>query len=241
MNKIIKSLVAPGLYWVSIPDADLHIQCGCVEDSVKHLIRRGLISRIEKNGISWETGPNTILLSDLMLQGGHFSNLAEFPVLQMLYRQGMGLPDHPNNTGRKPLLIGNSGQIKAQLEYIHRGNYGLISVDELLETGLSEEEAELVWNLKMEFAYGKIEQTDYLIDSIVLTNQEMEIRQGECLGGVDVTAGKAHYIGGDLIELLFADMGVRRHDAVPQREELDVGGRVPSAVPHAMAGHRSRG
>ena len=29
----------------------------------------------------------------------------EFPVLQMLYRQGMLLPNHPNNTGVKPLLI----------------------------------------------------------------------------------------------------------------------------------------
>ena len=178
MNKIIKSLVAPGLYWVSIPDADLHIQCGCVEDSVKHLIRRGLISRIEKNGVSWETGPNTILLSDVMLQGGHFSNLAEFPVLQMLYRQGMGLPDHPNNTGRKPLLIGNSKQIRGQLDYIHRGNYGLISIEELLESGLSSKEAELIWNLKLEFAYGKIEQTGEMIDSIVLGDQEVDIRNG---------------------------------------------------------------
>ena len=195
MKRITRTLVAPGLYWVAVPEADLFIQCGCVEDSVKHLIRRGLITAVEKNGVAWETGPNTILLSDLMLQGGHFSNLAEFPVLQMLYRQGMGLPSHPNNTGRKPLLIGNPGQIKAQLEYIHRGNYGLISVDELLETGLSEEEAELVWNLKMEFAYGKIEQTDYLIDSIVLTNQEMEIRQGVYIRRDDINQFTISYEG----------------------------------------------
>jgi hemerythrin len=192
MKRITRTLVAPGLYWVAVPEADLYIQCGCVEDSVKHLIRRGLITALEKNGVTWETGPNTILLSD---QGGHFSNLAEFPVLQMLYRQGMGLPGHPNNTGRKPLLMGNSGQIKAQLEYIHRGNYGLISVDELLETGLSEEEAELVWNLKMEFAYGKIEQTDYLIDSIVLTNQEVEIRQGVFIRRDDINQFTISYKG----------------------------------------------
>ena len=122
MKRISTSQVAPGLYWVAIPEAHLLLQCGCVEDSVKHLIRRGLITPHEKNDISWETGPNAILLSDLMLQGGHFSNLAEFPVLQMLYRQGMGIPGHPNNTGRKPLLIGNAKQIRAQLEYIHRGN-----------------------------------------------------------------------------------------------------------------------
>ena len=178
MKLISKNLVAPGLYWIAVPEAEVYIQCGCVEDSVKHLIRRGIITSLEKDNITWETGPNAILLSDLMLQGGHFSNLAEFPVLQMLYRQGMGIPGHPNNTGQKPLLIGNSKQIEAQLEYIHRGNYGLISIDELLEAGLSREEAELVWNLKMEFAFGKIEDTDQLIDSIVLGGEEVEIKNG---------------------------------------------------------------
>lgn len=181
MKRISTSQVAPGLYWVAIPEAHLFLQCGCVEDSVKHLIRRGLITPHEKNDISWETGPNAILLSDLMLQGGHFSNLAEFPVLQMLYRQGMGIPGHPNNTGRKPLLIGNAKQIRAQLEYIHRGNYGLLSFEELQEAGLSSEEAELVWNLKMEFAIGKIERTDDLIDSIVLASEETEISNGVCI------------------------------------------------------------
>lgn len=178
MTRISKNLVAPGLYWVAVPEADLYIQCGCVEDSVKHLIRRGLITQVEKDNITWETGPNAILLSDLMLQGGHFSNLAEFPVLQMLYRQGMGIPGHPNNTGAKPLLIGNSEQIQAQNKYIHRGNYGLISIDELLASGLSKDEAEIVWNLKKEFAFGKIEDTDYLIDSLILGEEELEIRNG---------------------------------------------------------------
>ena len=107
--------VATGLYWIGVPEVNLYIQCGCVEDSVKHLIRRGLINQVEQDGHSYETGPNAILLSDIMLQGGHFSNLAEFPVLQMLYRQGMGLPNHPNNSGIKPLLIGSGKQISAQL------------------------------------------------------------------------------------------------------------------------------
>ena len=181
MKRIRKINVAPGLYWVGIPEIDLYIQCGCVEDSVKHLIRRGLINPMEQDGTACETGPNAILLSDIMLQGGHFSNLAEFPVLQMLYRQGMGIPGHPNNSGRKPLLIGNSKQIKAQLEYIHRGNYGLTSKKELLETGLSDEEAELVWNLKMEFAFGEIKETDHLLDSIILKDEKIDIRDGVCI------------------------------------------------------------
>ncbi|MBT8354571.1 MAG: hypothetical protein KJO60_08620, partial [Desulfofustis sp.] len=139
-----------------------------------------------------------------MLQGGHFSNLAEFPVLQMLYRQGMGIPGHPNNTGRKPLLIGNSRQIQAQLEYIYRGNYGLISMDELLEAGLSREEAELVWNLKMEFAYGKIKRTDQLLDSIILRDQEVEIRDNIYIRRDDINQFTISYMG----EMVSVDLNI---------------------------------
>jgi len=32
--------VTDGVYWVSIPEADLRILCGCPADSVKHLMRR---------------------------------------------------------------------------------------------------------------------------------------------------------------------------------------------------------
>ena len=72
-----------------------------------------------------ETGPNAVLLSDTTLQGGHFSNLAEFPVAHMYFHQGKGLPGHPHHSSRKPLLIGSSKEIAAQLNYIHRGKYGL--------------------------------------------------------------------------------------------------------------------
>ena len=98
--------VVPGISWIEIPEADLRILCGCPADSVKHLMRRGLIRPATVAGTHCETGPNVILLSDVMVQNGAFCNLAEFPVLQMLYRQGMILPGHPNNTGRKPLLMG---------------------------------------------------------------------------------------------------------------------------------------
>ena len=54
----------------------------------------------------------------------------------MFYRQGMILPNHPGNTGRKPILIGNREQLEAQLNYIYRGNYGLISQAEIEATGI---------------------------------------------------------------------------------------------------------
>ena len=118
---IHKIEVARGIQWVEIPEADLRILCGCPADAVKHMLKRGLILEKERKGVTCETGPNAILLSDLALQNGEFANLAEFPVLQMLYKQGLILPGHPNNTGRKPLLIGSAEQVDSQLRYIYRG------------------------------------------------------------------------------------------------------------------------
>ncbi len=109
-----KLKVTNGVYWVEIPEADLFILCGCPADSVKHLMKTGHIVEREKNGVPAQTGPNAILLSDTTMQHGSFSNLAEFPVLQMLYLQGMILPGHPNNTGRKPMLIGLEDQVRSQ-------------------------------------------------------------------------------------------------------------------------------
>ena len=107
--------VAKGIQFVVVPEANLRVLCGCPADAVKHLIKRGLILPREINGVYYETGPNAILLSDIALQNGEFANLAEFPVLQMLYKQGMILPGHPNNTGHKPLLIGTANQVESQL------------------------------------------------------------------------------------------------------------------------------
>lgn len=135
--EIIK--VSHGIFWVEIPQADLRILCGCPADSVKHLMRRGLIAPRGPAGRVYENGPNAILLSDRAIQGGRFANLSEFPVLQMLYRQGMLIPGHPNNTGRRPLLIGSRRQVASQVEYIFRGNYGLTSAEEIQAAGIGPE------------------------------------------------------------------------------------------------------
>jgi len=58
------------MYWVEVRAADVRILCGCPEDSVKHLLRTGLIAQIEVKGVACETGPNAILLSDLAIQNG---------------------------------------------------------------------------------------------------------------------------------------------------------------------------
>ena len=173
-----KIKIATGVYWVEIPEAGLFILCGCPADSVKHLMKRGLIRTEEKSGVPCETGPNAILLSDVSIQGERFCNMAEFPVLQMLYRQGMIIPNHPNNTGIKPLLIGVEDQVKSQAEYIYRGNYGLISEDEMIQTGMTEDIARDIMRMKRRFAFEKIRKTDELIETRIIAEEPVELRNG---------------------------------------------------------------
>ena len=180
MARINKVDVTPGMSWVEVPDCNLRILCGCPPDSVKHLMRRGLIHVTEIEGVPCDTGPNAILLSDVMVQNGAFCNMAEFPVLQMLYRQGMLIPGHPNNTGVKPLLIGRGAMVESQLGYIHRGNYGLISEDEIMEAGVSAEQARAMMRLKLRFTFGRIEHPSTLLDGLRFDdeNKAHEIRAG---------------------------------------------------------------
>ena len=178
MTGLRKIKVAAGIEWIEVPEANLRMMCGCPADSVKHLMRRGLIVPTEKDGVSFETGPNVILLSDSMMQQGSFCNMGEFPVLQMLYRQGMILPGHPNNNGEKPLLIGSREQVTAQMEYIYRGNYGLVTEKEIMAAGVAPEQAKDLMRLKLKFAFGEIKRPRDLLDNQFLSDKPVEIRQG---------------------------------------------------------------
>ncbi|MDO8606451.1 MAG: bacteriohemerythrin [Phaeospirillum sp.] len=178
MPLLRKIEVTTGVWWIEAPLAGVSILCGCPADAVKHLMKRGLIVSTEIDGIAFETGPNAILLSDAMVQNGNFSNLAEFPVLQMLYRQGMILPDHPGNTGVKPLLIGSADQVQAQMQYIYRGNYGLVTEEEMVEAGLSPKRAHELMRMKLKFAFGKIRHPGDLLDTLAVDADSVEIRNG---------------------------------------------------------------
>ncbi|WP_193771244.1 transporter substrate-binding domain-containing protein [Candidatus Magnetaquicoccus inordinatus] len=178
MRNLLTLQVAPGVFWLQIPEAGLYILCGCPSEVVKHLMRRGYISTTSKDGVSFETGPNVILLSDVLVQNGGFANLAEFPVLQMLYRQGIIIPKHPNNTGIKPLLIGSAAQVRAQMAYIYRGNYGLISKEEILASGIDEELAEIMMRIKLKFAFGTIRSPADFLDTLEVEDKPLEIRNG---------------------------------------------------------------
>jgi len=195
MGQIIKSKLANGVFWVEFPDADLRILCGCPADSVKHMMKRGMIRRDDAAPVFCESGPNAILLSDLSVQKGSFSNLGEFPVLQMLYRQGMILPDHPGNTGVKPLLIGHPDQLVAQIQYIYRGNYGLVSEDEIIKAGTSPERAKELMRLKLKFAFGKIADPKDLLDSIAVENGDTPIQNGVTVRRTDINVFEFSYKG----------------------------------------------
>ncbi len=173
-----KIKLTAGVYWIGIPEIDLFVLCGCPADIVKHMMKRGLITGKEKDGTSFETGPNAILLSDVSVQKGDFSNLAEFPVLQMFYRQGLIIPDHPNNTGRKPMLIGIKNQVEAQSTYIFRGNYGLTSKDEIMKTGIHEPAARDMMRIKIKFAFDRISRTEDLLDVRIVDKEKVELRDG---------------------------------------------------------------
>ncbi len=178
MGGLRKIEVSTGIYWVEAPSVDVRVLCGCPADAVKHLMKRGLIAPTERHAVTYETGPNVILLSDAMVQNGAFSNLAEFPVLQMLYRQGMILPNHPGNTGAKPLLIGSAAQVRAQLQYIYRGNYGLVSAEELVTAGVPAAEADEMMRIKLKFAFGAIRHPGELIDTIEIEGSPVVIKGG---------------------------------------------------------------
>ncbi|MBF0471487.1 MAG: cyclic nucleotide-binding protein, partial [Gammaproteobacteria bacterium] len=206
MEKIKKLEVIEGVYWIEIPEAELYILCACPADAVKHMMQRGVIVARERDGVRFESGPNVVLLSDVMLQNGYFSNLAEFPVLQMLYRQGMILPGHPNNLGVKPLLLGSAKQIQAQLEYIYRGNYGLISREEVEATGVAPEVVEEVMQMKYKFAFGAIRKSEDLLDAQVVTAEAEEIRNGVTVRRTDLNRFEFSY--GD--EQVTVDLNLKR-------------------------------
>jgi hemerythrin len=208
MPKISKIQVTKGLYWVEVPELDLYIICGCPADSVKHLMKRGLIVTREKDSVTFESGPNAILLSDISIQNGFFSNLSEFPVLHMFYRQGMIMPGHPNNTGLKPLLIGSEDQVKGQMQYIYRGNYGLISEEEIIKTGVDAGTAKEMMRLKLKFRFGEIKPTDESVDSIIVDNQAVEIKNGVFVRRLRLNLFEFQYQG----EYVTVDLNLMPHE-----------------------------
>ena len=208
---IRKLVVANGICYVEIPAAGVYLLCGAPADSVKHLLRRGIIQTSEVNGMTYENGPNAILLSDSMIQNGHLCNLAEFPILQMLYRQGMLIPNHPNNTGIRPRLIGTPEHRAAHLRYIQRGTSGLISAEEMMKAGVSEADADELMRIKLKFAFGQIARPEAFVECHVLAGEPIDIGNGVSIQRLAHNVFDIRH-GGDFVEV---DLNLGTHETYP--------------------------
>lgn len=161
--------IQPGSYYLQVPEAGLRLLAGTPPDSIKHLRALGFVGEQTLDGVVCETGPNAILLGEKLAQKGEVANLSEFPVLHMLYKQGLGIPGHPGQKrfGR-PKMIGAAKDLAAQAEYIKRGNYGLYRAEEYDALQLPAEEGKLYLDLKRQFAYGRFLETGDLMALLVL-------------------------------------------------------------------------
>jgi hemerythrin-like metal-binding protein len=170
--------LAPGCFCVEIPEAGLTLLCASPENAVKFLTKAGCIRTVKTDGWVHDVGPNAILLSEVPVQNGAFSNVAEFPILHMLYIQGMLVPGHPNNSGRRPLIIGLEDQVEAQSRYIFAGNYGLSTLAEMEAGGLDPASARKHLRMKLAFAFGKIRPTEELLDLRTIDNDALLLAPG---------------------------------------------------------------
>jgi len=193
MSLIINKKVAAGISWIAIKEADLYLCCGCPADTVKHLKKADIINRAEIDGHFYEHGPNALLISDTLIQNGQIANLAEFPILHMLYIQGLNLPHHPNYKKNTPILIGYEDQINAQLEYASVGNHGLSSIDEIVSAGISPEDAKKIFATKIYYSGGKITHMRELIKSCILNEEKTEIKNGVYIQRMDINKFQISY------------------------------------------------
>jgi hemerythrin len=177
MSLIQTTIVNNACLFVHIPEINFKLLCSAPEDVVKHLRRLGIIKPISENGVHFEDGPNAILLSDTSMQNGCLSNLSEFPVLHMLYVQGMIIPNHPNNNGKKPLILGSTKQTTSHLEYIYLGNYGITDEAHMLDIGLSKEDVKKYMSMKKAFAFGKFKDSHELLSFINIEKDEKQIEE----------------------------------------------------------------
>lgn len=208
MSYIIKKHISTGVTWVAIEEAELFICCGCPADAIKHLKNAGVVQSYEIEGNYTESGPNAILLSDTLIQNGQLSSLAEYPILHMLYMQGMNLPNHPNFKKIKPLLIGHQKQITMQLDYVTIGNHGLGSVEEIIEGGISVENAEKIFATKLHYTGGSLKSMEDLVDSCVLEENSKEIKNGVLIERLGLNVFEISYKN----EKIKVDLNVEKDD-----------------------------
>ncbi|HCY83941.1 MAG TPA: cyclic nucleotide-binding protein [Desulfobacteraceae bacterium] len=79
------------------------------------------------------------------------------------------------------MLIGLPDQVRAQEQYIYRGNYGLVSEEEIRQTGVCDEDAAEMMRLKLRFAFGNIRDTSELVDVRAVGKGPIPLKNGVTL------------------------------------------------------------
>jgi len=189
---LILEPLGPGCFYLQAPSVGLKMLCGSPPDAIKLLSARGHVQATTLSGYYAESGPNAILLNDRLTQAGEICNLTEFPVLHMLYKQGMAIPGHPNHQAQPPLLIGKSSQLTGQAEYLKRGNYGLYDLKEYRGLGVSVSNAKMHLDLKEQFAYGQFLDTSELMNLVSFDQPSLQIQ------GLTLTRAKTNHFKAEL-------------------------------------------
>ena len=196
MVKIDQS-VLDGAKYIEIPEADVRILCASPAEISKSLISKSLIRPIIKDGkpTMFETGPNIILLSDLHTQHNYFRNLIEFPLLQILYKQGLGIPSPDGKPKPKPMIVtGSYLKMLSQQEYFHTGNYGITDEEELVKLGLSASDAKNLVNMKRKFAFGSFKRLSDVVDVAFLNHHTYTpIKNGVSIRKININVYKIRY------------------------------------------------
>ena len=163
--------------YLSIPEADVFLLCSSPADVVKELASKKLITVVDET-ISKENGPNAILMSELGVENLSFRNVIEFPILQMLYKQGVAFLDLKKYPLKKPKLIFHSYKdFLKQQKAFRIGGYGFTSIEKMMSYGLSLEDATDLYHVKLAFAGGEFRELEELVDVIFL-DKKTHIKNG---------------------------------------------------------------
>jgi len=76
------------------------------------------------------------------------------------------------------MLIGAADQSRPRCA-ISTGNYGLVSHEEITQTGVDAKQAVEMMRLKLKFAFGRIRPTHDFIDSRILADGTTESQRGD--------------------------------------------------------------
>ena len=92
--------------------------------------------------------------------------------------------------------MGRRDMVESQMQYIYRGNYGLISEEEIVATGTPPVEARAMMRLKLRFAFGRIQHPKELLGSLVVDgDKEVDICQGVTIRRTSVNIFEFAYKG----------------------------------------------